>query len=177
MVSDNVLQKKFIIGIKSNRLIELQKIDGTQSQNYVSLKSANLEPDKVYQVKLKGINFPLILLKKVFKNGGKGNIGVSYLISNDIDLCSDQLYKRYQRRWRVEEYHRCLKQFLSIGISPSRTEKAQSNHIVLSLMSYIEISQLGKSTKKGIHAIKYEILLKSNKIAFKAIQKVQKCVA
>jgi len=171
------LGKKFIIGIKSNRLISLLKNDDTQSENYVALKSANLDADKVYRIKLKGIDFPLILVKKVFKNGGNGHIGTSYLISNDIKLSSVDLYKRYQKRWRIEEYHRSLKQYSSVSKSPSRKERAQKNHIILSLIAYSKLELLGISTKKSTHCLKYEILIKSNIAAFNELELVQKLAA
>lgn len=173
----NEIKKNFILGIKSNRLIQIEGIGGTQPNHFVKLGSANLDVDRVYRIRLKGVSFPLSLVKKVFKNGGKGNIGVTYLISNDITLTSDALYKRYQKRWRIEEYHRSLKQYVSVSKSPSRSENAQPNHIVLSMMAYSELELLGKSTNKSIHALRYELLLKSNMAAFDLTSKIQKSVA
>jgi len=171
------LKKKFIFGIKSNRIVSLIDDDGTHAQSFVALKSANLEENKAYRVRLKGIKFPLMLVKKVFKNGGKGNIGTLYLISNDMEVTGGQHYERYQRRWRIEEYHRSLKQYASLRKSPSRKEKAQSNHIILSLMAYSELELLGISTKKGSHALRYEILIKSNMAAFYELELLQKLAA
>lgn len=171
------LKKKFIIGIRSNRLISMLASDGTHANHYVALKSANLEPDRVYRVRLKGIDFPVTLVKKVFKNGGNGPAGECYLISNDISLTAEALYRCYQRRWRVEEYHRALKQYASLGTSPSWAVRSQSNHVAASLIAYNSLVLLGISTHKSIHKIRYEIVLKCNLSAFDALRSVQKLAA
>lgn len=171
---NNKIQKKFILGIKSNRLI---KLDGTQNFAYKCINKTDLEAEKVYRIKLKGNSIPLILIKKVFKNGGKGHISESYYISNDLDLTSEKLYNCYQKRWQVEEYHRFIKQSVSIGSSPSRSKKSVSNHIVLSLMAYVDLVHLSKNTKTNIHTLRYEILVKSNKASYEALELIQKSAA
>ncbi len=172
---DKTLKSKFILGIKSNRLIKLN--DDTHTSTYKSLNKADIEPEKIYRIKLKGLDVPLILLKKVFKNGGKDKILSSYYISNDLDLEGNKLYKCYQKRWDVEEYHRFIKQSLSIGSSMSRTEKSQSNHIILSLICYIDLQRLSKSTNKSIHGLVCELLIESNKCSYDKLVKVQKSAA
>jgi len=168
------LQKKFILGIKSNRLI---KLDGTHNFVYKCINKTDLEPEKAYRVKLKGLDIPLVLVKKVFKNGGKGHFSSGYYISNDLGLTGEQLYNCYQKRWQVEEYHRFIKQNVSIGTSPCRSKRSVSNHLALSLMAYVDLVYLSKRTKCGIHSLRYQILIKSNKSAFNALQLIQKSVA
>lgn len=171
---NNKIQKKFIIGIKSNRLI---KLDGTQNYAYKRINKTDLEAEKAYRVKLKGISIPLILVKKVFKNGGNGGHSESYYVSNDLGLTSEKLYNCYQRRWQVEEYHRFIKQNVSIGSFPCRSKASVSNHIVLSLMAYVDLVYLSKNTKSSIHSLRYKILIKSNKMSFQALQLIQKSIA
>ena len=171
---NNKLQKKFIFAIKSNRLI---KLGGTQDKAYECINKADIEPDRAYQVELKGISIPLILIKKVFTNGDSGKLCVGYYISNDLGLTSESLYNFYQKRWKVEEYHRFIKQNVSIGSSPCRTERAVSNHIGLSLMAYVDYIKLSNSTNKSIHSLKYEILIKSNFAAFDQLRLLQNSAA
>ena len=75
------LQKSFIIGIKSNRTLALSENDAKNGQ-YQQVSSFELEEDVVYKVWLKGLTFPVQLLKKVFKNEN-GTTGTLYLVSND----------------------------------------------------------------------------------------------
>ncbi len=163
------------MGIKSNRLIKIY--DDTSTSTYKKLNTADIEPERIYRIKLKGLDIPLVLYKKVFKNGGKDKLSYSYYISNDLDLKGNKLYKCYQRRWDVEEYHRFVKQSLSIGSSMARTEKSQTNHIILSLISYIDLQRLSKSTNKTIHGLIYELVINSNKHAYNNLVKLQKSTA
>ena len=63
----NDLQKSFIIGIKSNRTLALSKNDANNGR-YTKVRDLELDEDIVYTVWLKGLNFPVRLLKKIFKN-------------------------------------------------------------------------------------------------------------
>ncbi len=161
--------------MNSFRLVKVY--DDTYTSTFKTLNKADIEREKVYRIKLKGLNIPLVLFKKVFKNGCNDKISTSYYISNDLDLEGNKLYKCYQKRWDVEEYHRFIKQNLSIGSSMSRTERSQSNHIILSLISYIDLERLSKSTNKNMHGLIYELVLRSNKSAYEDILKIQNLAA
>lgn len=145
------LNSKFIMGIKSNRLVKIY--DDTYTSTYKKLKTADIDAERIYRIKLKGLDIPLVLYKKVFKNGGNDKLSTSYYISNDLELEGNKLYKCYQRRWDVEEYLRFLKQSLTIGSSMCRSEKSQTNHIILSLISYIDLERFSKSTNKSLHGL------------------------
>lgn len=93
------LQKSFIFGIKSNRTLALSENDAKNDQ-YQQVRSLELEEDVVYKVWLKGLTFPVQLLKKVFKNEN-GTTGTLYLVSNDMHCSAERLYEVYQKRWRI----------------------------------------------------------------------------
>ena len=63
----NDLQKSFIIGIKSNRTLALSENDANNGR-YKKVRELELEEDVAHTVYLKGIDFPVRLLKKIFKN-------------------------------------------------------------------------------------------------------------
>lgn len=48
----------------------------------------------------------------------------------------------YQRRWKIEEYHKSLKQNASIGRSPTRTIDTQANHFFAAILAYIKLERL-----------------------------------
>ena len=54
------------------------------------------------------LEFPVFLTKQVFKNGD-GSTGTLYLASNDGTLTAAQVTSIYQKRWKVEEYHKSVK--------------------------------------------------------------------
>ena len=49
-----------------------------------------------------------------------------YLVSSDTDLDQAQMTTIYQRRWKVEEYHKSLKQNASMGKAPTKTLATQA---------------------------------------------------
>ena len=61
------------------------------------------------KVWLKGVPFEVVLVKKVFTNED-GSIGILYLASNDIEQDAAYLYQIYQKRWKIEEYHKSIKE-------------------------------------------------------------------
>ena len=93
------LQKSFIFGIKSNRTLALSENDAKNGRHQ-QVRSLELEEDVVYKVWLKGLAFPVQLLKKVFKNEN-GTTGTLYLVSNDMHCSAERLYEVYQKRWKI----------------------------------------------------------------------------
>ena len=96
----NDLHKSFIIGIKSNRTLALSK-NNANNGRYTKVKELELEEDVAHTVYLRGIDFPVRILKKIFKNEN-GSTGVLYLVSNDMTSSAERFYEVYQKRWRIE---------------------------------------------------------------------------
>ncbi len=97
------LGKKFIFGIKSNKIIALLGEDKKEGE-FQQVSSLNMKAGKSKKIWLKGVFFQVMLIKKVFTNED-GSTGVLYLASNDIEHEVSHLYQIYQKRWRIEEYH------------------------------------------------------------------------
>jgi len=53
----------------------------------------------------------------------------------------------YQKRWKVECYHKSLKQNVSLAKSPTQTEKTQTNHFFAALCGYIKLEMLKVDTR------------------------------
>ena len=147
----NDLHKSFIIGIKSNRTLALTENDA-KSGRFTKVRDLELEEDVAHTVYLKGLDFPVRLLKKVFKNEN-GSTGVLYLVSNDMTSSAERLYEVYQKRWRIEEFHKSVKQNASLAKSPTKIVKTQSNHIVDSIIAYCKLEFLKIKTKLNHFAL------------------------
>ena len=106
----NVMKKKFIFGIKSNRLIALSEEDKKRGQ-YHNLNTLPIK-DGEKVVWLNDLSFPAALTVKIFKNED-GSTGTLYLVTNDLENSCDRIYKVYQKRWR-KEYHKSIKQKLAL---------------------------------------------------------------
>ena len=105
------MKKKFIIGIKANRLIACSEEE--KNGQYQNLNTLNLKDGEKRIVKLKDLSFPVALIKKIFKNED-GSVGTLYLATNDLESSADRIYEVYQKRWQIEVYHKSIKQNASL---------------------------------------------------------------
>jgi len=154
------LGKFFIIGIKSNRIVALTKEDKL-SGRFQRVSSLEMEDGQSKKVWLKGLSFELVLLKKVFTNED-GSTGVLYLVSNDLDRDADCLYQIYQKRWKIEMFHKSIKQNASLEKSPTKRVRTQANHIFASMVAFCKLELLHIATATNHFALKYKLLVKAN---------------
>ena len=164
------VKKKFIIGIKNNRLIALSEEERKKGQ-YQKLSSLNLKDGEKRIVLLKDISFSVALIKKIFKNED-GSTGILYLVTNDLDSDADRIYDVYKKRWRIEEYHKSIKQNASLEKSPTKVVRSQKNHIFASIIAYCKLEFLKVKTSLNHFALKYKLLIKANRRAFQELQKL-----
>ena len=88
-----------------------------------------------------GVDFPVLLFPQVFKNKD-GSTGILYLVCSDLDWDSEALKTIYQKRWKVEVFHKTLKSNAAMAMSPAHTVKTQSNHLFLSIYSAFRLEAL-----------------------------------
>lgn len=168
------MNKYFIIGIKSNRTIALTKCDKL-SGKFKKISELNIEENHAMQVYLKGIDFPVNLVKKVFTNEN-GSTGTLYLISNDLTKDADHLYSIYQKRWNIEEYHKSIKQNSSLTKSPTKVVRSQSNHIFAAIVGFCKLQTLNVKTSINHFALKYKLILKANQAALKELFRLKNLI-
>ena len=116
----------------------------------------DLSEDTIRKVFLEGISFHLHLLRQNFTNAD-GSTGVRYLVTSDLTLDTAQIIAIYQKRWKIKEYHRSLKQNASLAKSPTRTETTQTNHFVAALWPFSKIELLKVQTKKNHYHLKAQL--------------------
>jgi hypothetical protein len=165
------LNKEFIMGLKSNRKVALSEADKANGQ-YQRIEDMDLPEGTTRIIYLEGVPFPLQLLRQVFTNGD-GSTGVRYLVTSDLTLTAEQIITIYQRRWRVEEYHRSLKQNAALAKSPTRTETTQTNHFVAALWAFVKIELLKVRTKKNHYQLKSQLYLSAVQQAFHQLRQLQ----
>ncbi|AUH72170.1 transposase [Legionella sainthelensi] len=164
----NDLNKLFIIGIKSNRTLALSENDAKNGR-YTKIKDLDLEEDIAHIVWLKGLEFSVRLLKKTIKNEN-GSTGVLYRVSNDMTSSAERLYEVYQKRWRIEEYHKSVKQNASLAKSPTKIARTQCNHVFAAIIAYCKLELLKFKTKMNHFAIKYKLFVRANQIAMQELR-------
>jgi transposase len=166
-----IQQKKkfFIFDLQSNRLAVLSE-NNRQKGSWTNINELEIPSNTPVKVWLKDLEFPVLLTKQIFTNKDNST-GVRFLVSNDfssggVPLTDEQFTTIYKKRWSVEEYHKSLKQNVSIAKSPTRTLTTQSNHLFASILAYIKLEKLKFANKMNHFALKTKIYNAALKAAF-----------
>jgi DDE superfamily endonuclease len=167
-------KKFFIFDIKDNRLACLGDLKPDKKSDWANIKSLKIPDNTPVKVWLKDLDFPVLITKQVFKNEDGSVQGVRFLVSNDWSLTHEQFATIYKKRWGVEEYHKSLKQNVSIAKSPTRTVKTQSNHLYSSIWAYVKLEKLKFATKINQFQLKSKIYIKALKAAFQELAALNK---
>ncbi len=163
------LKKEFIMPLKANRKVALS-LEEKKRGEYEQVGSLELlEPGTVRGIYVEQVEFPLLLVKQVFNNED-GSEGVLYLVSSDVTLDYERLTTIYQKRWKVEEYHKSLKSNASLAKSPTKTIRTQSNHVFASIYAFVKLERLKLATKTNHFALRSRMYLKAVQAAFKELQ-------
>lgn len=165
------IKHDLVMPVKTNRKVALS-LDDKKQGRYVRVDERVLEPDTVTTIYLEGVDFPLLMVKQVFKNGDR-SIGILYLVTSDLKLTYDEITTIYQRRWNVETYHKSLKQNASLSKSPTQTVITQSNHVFASMCAFIKLEMLKVSTKTNHFALKAKLYLCALQSAFQKLNELQ----
>lgn len=160
-------KKFFIFDVKTNRQTALSEKD-RNAGHWTRIDDIDIPDNTPMKVWLKDLEFPVYLTKQVFRNKNQST-GVRFLVSNDFSLSDEGFTTLYKKRWRVEEYHKSLKQNAAIAKSPTRTLVTQTNHIFASIMAYVKLEKLRLPTRLNHFAMKSKIYLAANKAAFKEL--------
>lgn len=116
----------FIFALKSNRHVALMSEHAAQGL-YQEIGLLNwLEPSMFLKVWLPRLAQAVFIVKEVFKDGDDKQ-AERYLVTSDPTLDTSTASAIYQRRWKVEECHRSIKQAFSLEKCPASSKKAQKN--------------------------------------------------
>ncbi len=164
-------EKKCIFGIKENRLVAPSLKERKKGQ-YHNLQTLGLKDGEKRIVWRKDLAFPVALITKIFKNEDSST-GILDLVTNDLDSDADRIYDVYQKRWRIEEYHKSIKQNASLEKSPTKVVRSQKNHIFASIIVYCKLEFLRMKTALNHFARKYRLILRANQMAFHELKKMR----
>ncbi len=162
------LAQDFIFPLKDNRKVAFSKQAKLQGR-YQSVSSVELEENATQEIWLEGVDFPLLLCKQVFTNKD-GSQGVLYLVTSDTTLSAQDIKTIYQKRWKVEEYHKSVKSNASFAKSPTKTIRTQSNHIFACLWAYVKLESLRIKTKMNHFAMKGRLYRAALASAYRELQ-------
>jgi hypothetical protein len=165
------LKKCFVSALKSNRLLALSEEDKRQGK-FRAPKDLEFPPNRGIQVWLKGLDFPVQLIKQVFTNKD-GSHGELYLVTNDLKLTRDDISAIYEKRWNVEVFHKSLKNNAKLDRSPTKYEVTQSNHIFASMIAVCKLEMLKLKENANHFALKSRLYVKALQAAFQELQRMK----
>lgn len=120
----------FVTRIKSNRTVST----APGRQNRFKIKGLKI-PSEGMIVHLKGFGQVKVFLID-FPNGNK-----EYMATNQLTFSTTDVRDAAARRWKIEEYHRGLKQTVGVANCQSTTGRAQRSHIFCSILSFVALEK------------------------------------
>ena len=105
-----------------------------------------------------GLDFGQSHKVKLFRVAVSSN-RTDYIITNDMSQDStDNTRKECVIRWKIEEFHREIKQLTGIEKCQCRKNRIQRNHIACSMLVWVKLKQVANKTKRTAYQVKHELL-------------------
>ncbi|MGI4869654.1 MAG: IS701 family transposase [Janthinobacterium lividum] len=145
----------FVFALESSRTVALSAEARAKGQ-FQAMQSLAFPDEQPLRVYLRSVEETVLVARQVFTNKD-GSQGTLYLVSSDTDLTQTQLTTIYQRRWRVEEYHKSLKQNASMGKSPTKMPATQATHFFAALLAYSKLEVLKLKHGMGHFRLKAQL--------------------
>jgi len=161
-------RKDFVMPLKSNRRVAVSASNQRRGR-WTSLSSLDFSAQTSYTLYLESVPFPVKVEREVFKNED-GTEGILLLCSSDLELSAAALFPIYQKRWKVEEYHKSLKSNAALAKSPTKLPHTQQNHIFASLVAFIKLESYRCATHLNHFALKAKLYHGAIQAAFEQLQ-------
>jgi hypothetical protein len=163
--------KHFISALKDNRLVALTEEDKKEGR-YVRISQLELADQQAVRGWMKGFPQEVLFVRRVFTNKD-GSIGLLNLVCSDLACDGGQASAIYQKRWKVEEFHKSLKSNAGLAKSPTRTVITQNNHIFMSIYAVFKLECLKIKHKTNHFAMRAKLFIKANQMAYEELQKLR----
>lgn len=131
----------WIMGLKKNRAVNRNE----------KLEDLNI-PEEGLKVHLRGYGW-IYVFRLVEKNGY-----TRYFGTNLENPTIEQIIKYVKMRWNIEVFHRELKQCCGLEKCQARTGRSQRNHIVLSVLTWINQRKLRALYGSSIYKLKWNVV-------------------
>jgi hypothetical protein len=168
--------QKYICPLKSNRKLALSFGEKKQEKWYKLQEISHLlETQSTLEIWLEGSTCTSYLTKQIFTNKDEVSTAM-FMVTNDSNLDSTQIHTIYQKRWKVEEFHKSLKSNLALSKSPTKHKISQANHIFCNIISFFKLEVLIKATSFSNHyQFKSSLYLKALFSSYKELQVLKCC--
>lgn len=149
------LDKIYYCPLKNNRLVD----DTFAKEKYKRIEllewsTEELECGKI--IKIKG--FPSHKKVKLFRVTVSTN-RTDYIATNDLSQSSTDVVQEVCKiRWKIEEFHREIKQLTGIESCQCRKARLQRNHIACAMLVWVRLKNLAYTSGQTIYQIKHNLL-------------------
>ena len=163
------LGKHAVLAVECSRTVALSEAERYNGAFHRVDELAELQPGVVLQVYLRSVEAPILLVKQVFTNKD-GSQGTLYLIATDLTMTYEAITTIYQKRWKVEEYHKSLKQHTAIGAAPTKVIETQANHFYAAIVAFIKLEAIKLKSGHGHFYLKALLFTCATQACLKTIQ-------
>ena len=92
------------------------------------------------------------------------------LVCSDLNCDQAAIEAIYQKRWKVEVFHKTLKSNAALAKSPTQRVRTQGNHIFQSIYAAFRLECLSIKHKLNPFALRAKLYLKAVRLAFDELQ-------
>ncbi len=164
-------KKHFIAALKDNRLVALSAADKKQGR-FVRIDTLELSDKQAVRGWLKGYANEVLLVRQVFTNKD-GSTGLLNLVCSDLTCNGDMIATIYQKRWKVEVFHKSLKSNAALAKSPTRRVTTQNNHVFMAIYAVFKLECLKLKHKTNHFALRAKLFIKATRQAYAELQTLQ----
>jgi hypothetical protein len=149
------LGKYYYCPLKRNRLVD----DTGGQEKYKQIEAlkwsrTDLEQGKIIKIK----TFPQDKKVKLFRVSVSTD-RTEYIATNDLTQNStDAVQEVCDIRWKIEEFHREIKQLTGVESCQCRKARIQRNHINCAMLVWLRLKQLAYSTGQTVYQLKHGLL-------------------
>ncbi|WP_083621207.1 IS701 family transposase [Planktothrix paucivesiculata] len=149
------LGKIYYVPLKKNRLVD----DTGGQKKYQPIEQLIWSEIEEKQGKLIKINkFPSYKKVKLFRVTVSAN-RTEYVATNDLNQSSiDEVISECKLRWKIEEFHREIKQLTGIESCQCRKASVQKNHIACALLVWVFLTRMAKKVSQTVYQLKAGLL-------------------
>jgi hypothetical protein len=149
------LDKIYYSHLKTNRLVD-DSFGKKRYKNIKSLEWSNEELEDGKIIKIKG--FPANKKVKLFRVIVSTD-RTDYVTTNDLSQSSMDVTQQVCKiRWKIEEFHREIKQLTGIESCQCRKARLQRNHIACAMLVWLRLKNLAYKTGETVYKIKHNLL-------------------
>lgn len=160
----------FVFALKGNR----QAVPAGESRRgagWKTLKELELEEDCACAVQLRGLCFPVAVVRHRYENLSGRAVDI-FIGTNSLELSGPQTLACHQRRWSIEVYHKSLKQNAGAGRALLSRVRSQLNHLWSSLCAYVRWERLKLRQRLNHFALKAKMRHAAQKHATDAFRQM-----